>query len=129
MTPGVPTRWRHLVHDQLDTAAERVARAEGHGAEGEGTRAMQELYPAVVTLATIHVWLDDPPWESDVAPDEMHRRVQNRLPNLFAALTELDVQHVLTRPWAARDAVPYLEEARTFLDGTRTRVDRWIEGG
>jgi len=126
--PSVPTRWRHLVRDQLEAAAERVSRAGRHGTEGEGTRAMQELYPAVVTLATINVWLDDPPWEAAIAPEEMHRRVQNRLPNLFAALTELDVQQVLTRPWAAPDAMPYLEEARAFNDGTRARVDEWLEG-
>jgi phage terminase Nu1 subunit (DNA packaging protein) len=125
--PSVPTRWRHLVRDHLDASAERVARAERHLADEDGTRAVQEAYPAVVTLSTIRVWLDAPPWVTAIAADTMPRRVQQQLPGLFAALTELDVQHALTRPWQAADARPYVEEARTLLDDTRVLVDRWIE--
>jgi hypothetical protein len=125
--PTIPTRWRHLVRDQLDAADERVARAERHLADEDGTRAVQEAYPAVVTLANIRVWLDDPPWLTTLAPDTMPRRTQSQLPTLFAALTELDVQHALTRPWAPLDARPYVEEARAFLTDTRSLVDRWLE--
>lgn len=125
--PTVPTRWRHLVRDQLDASVERVARAERLLADEDGTRALQEAYPAVVTLATIRVWLDDPPWLTAIPADTMPRRVQSRLPALFAALTELDVQHALTRPWRPSDARPYVEEARAFLQDTRALVDRWIE--
>lgn len=124
----VPTRWRHLVRDQMESSVERVARAERHLADDDGTRALQEAYPAVVTLATIRVWLDEPPWVSPTPAETMPRRVQSRLPALFAALTELDVQQALTRPWRSADARPYVEEARTFLGDTRDLVDRWLEG-
>ena len=127
MIPPVPTRWRHLVRDQLEASVERVARAERHLAVEDGTRALQEAYPAVVTLATIRVWLDEPPWQTPIPADTMPRRVQSRLPALFAALTELDVQHALTRPWRSTDARPYVEEAHTFLGDTRALVDRWLE--
>ena len=124
--PTVPTRWRHLVRDQLEASVERVARAERHLVDTDGTRALQEAYPAVVTLATIRVWLDTPPWVTVIPADTMPRRVQRQLPGLFAALTELDVQQALTRPWEPSDARPYVEEARAFLDATRSLVDRWI---
>ena len=125
--PAVPTRWRHLVRDQLNASVERVARAERHLVDEDGTRAVQEAYPAVVTLATIRVWLNTPPWLTAVPAEAMPRLVQSELPGLFAALTELDVQHALTRPWGPADARPYVEESRDFLDSTRILVDRWVE--
>lgn len=89
---------------------------------------MQEVYPVVVTLATIKVWIGAPPWEVTLPADEVRRRVQERFPNLFAALLELDVQQVLTRPWASGDAEPYVQEARNFLDDVSDCAGAWLGG-
>jgi hypothetical protein len=128
MSANAPTRWRHLVKDQLTNATQRVERAERYVVDEDGSRAMQEVYPVIVTLATIRVWMDAPPWEEMLPPDEMRRRVQEQFPNLFAALSELDVQQVLTRPWAAADAEPYVLEARSFFDDVSARAREWMEG-
>jgi hypothetical protein len=128
MSANAPTRWRHLVKDQLTNATQRVERAERYVVDEDGSRAMQEVYPVIVTLATIRVWMDAPPWEEMLPPDEMRRRVQGQFPNLFAALSELDVQQVLTRPWAAVDAQPYVLEARSLLDDVSARARAWMEG-
>jgi hypothetical protein len=81
-----------------------------------------------VTLATIRVWMAAPPWEEMLHADELRRRVQGEFPNLFAALSELDVQQVLTRPWAAADAEPYVQEARHLLDEVAARAREWLDG-
>lgn len=128
MSANAPTRWRHLINDQLANAAQRVDRAERYIVDGDGSRAMQEVYPVIVTLATIRVWMEAPPWEEMLPADELRRRVQDHFPNLFAALSELDVQQVLTRPWAAVDADPYVREARSFLDEVSTRAREWLDG-
>jgi hypothetical protein len=127
MNANAPTRWRHLVNDQITNAAQRVERAERYVVDEDGSRAMQEVYPVIVTLATIRVWMDAPPWEEMLPPEEMRRRVQEQFPNLFAALSELDVQQVLTRPWATADAGPYVVEARSLLDDVSARVREWME--
>ena len=128
MSANAPTRWRHLVNDQLANATQRVERAVRYVVDEDGSRAMQEVYPVIVTLATIRVWMEAPPWEEMLSPEDMHRRVQQEFPNLFAALSELDVQQVLTRPWAATDAEPYVQEARNLLDDVLARVREWLEG-
>lgn len=122
----IPTRWRTLVRDQLDNAQRRVAQAEHHLAQDDGRRALQEAYPAVVAGATIRVWVDSPPWRHVMTPETMHRRVQDQLPSLFAALTELDVQQVLTSPWRVTEAQGYVEEARAFIDATAQLVTPWL---
>ncbi len=128
MSAGAPTRWEHLIRDQISNAAQRVERAERHFVDGDGGRAMQEVYPVIVTLATIRVWMEAPPWEQMLPADQMHRRVQQQFPNLFAALTELDVQQVLTRPWSTADAEPYVREARSFLDEVSAAATEWLDG-
>jgi hypothetical protein len=128
MSAGAPTRWQHLIRDQLSNAAQRVERAERHVVDGDGGRAMQEVYPVVVTLATIGVWMESSPWEQMLPAEEMRRRVQEQFPNLFAALSELDVQQVLTRPWSAADAEPYVRETRTFLDDVSAAATAWLNG-
>lgn len=122
----LPTRWRTAIEDQLNNAEQRVARAERYLTDGDGGRAMQEVYPAVVAAATVRVWQADPPWERPMTPDEMQRRVRDAFPNLFAALAELDVQQVLTSPWRARDAAQYVQETRDFLQETQTRATAWL---
>ena len=124
---SVPTRWRSAVRDQLDNALQRVARAEEYLEAGHGGRAMQETYPAVIAGATIRVWLDLPPWLQVLSADEMRRQIQERLPSLFAAITEIDVQQVLTSPWRVTDARPYVREATAYVQQTEVQVTAWLE--
>ncbi len=124
---SVPTRWRSAVRDQLDNALQRVARAEQYLEGGDGGRAMQETYPAVIAGATIRVWLDLPPWLQVLSTDEMRRQIQQRLPSLFAAVTEIDVQQVLTSPWRVADARPYVKEATAYVQETEAQVAAWLE--
>lgn len=123
----VPTRWRTAIEDQLKDAQQRVDRAQRHLTDGDGGRAMQEAYPAVVAAATIRVWHEMPPWQDPVAPDVMQRRVRDAFPNLFAALAEMDLQEVLTSPWQANDAAAYVKEAQEYLDETQRQVNTWLE--
>jgi hypothetical protein len=124
---AVPTRWRTAIEDQLADAEQRINRARRHVNDGDGSRAMQEAYPAVVAAGTIRVWQEAPPWESPVAPDVMQRRVREAFPSLFAALAEMDLQEVLTSPWQAKDATPYVAEAEKYLEETRQQVHGWLE--
>jgi len=123
---GVPTRWRSVFDDQIDTASQRSAQADQHLAEGDGTRAMQQAYPAVISAATVQVWMAAPPWQVPLGADELQRRVRERLPSLFAALTELDVQHALTSPWQGADAEPYVREAASFVSQTAEHYRQWV---
>ena len=122
----VPTRWRTTLEDQLRTAEERVALAEGHLESGDGGRALQEAYPAVVAAATVRTWLTSPPWIQPLAPDELQRRVRQAFPHLFSALASLDLKHALTSPWQADAAKPYVREARMFLGETKEQLESWL---
>lgn len=102
------------------------ATARGPGAQDDGGRALQEAYPAVVAGATIRVWVESPPWRHVMTPEAMHRRVQEQLPSLFATLSGLDVQQVLTSPWRATDAIKYVAEARAFIDETAELAAPWL---
>jgi len=124
---AIPTRWRNTIRDQLGNALERTASAARHLDAGDGSRALQEAYPAIVAGATIRVWLSAPPWSSVMGPEEMHRRVRQEFPSLFAALVEVDVQQALTSPWRAKDVRPYIEEAQQFVAETKKKVDEWLE--
>lgn len=118
MSP-VPTRWRTTFEEQLADAERRLDQAEQQLAAGDGGRALQHAYPAVVSAATVRVWLDSPPWLSVIAPAEMQRKVKGQFPNLFGALAVLDLKDVLTSPWTGSAAQPYVLEARQFLVATR----------
>jgi hypothetical protein len=122
----VPTRWRTALEDQLRTAEQRIGMAERHLASGDGSRALQEAYPAVVATATVQVWLEAPPWVRPVPPVELQRRVREAFPNLFAAMATLDLKDVLTSPWQPAAAEPYVREAKAFLEAIRTRYDSWL---
>lgn len=122
----LPTRWRTAIEDQMRDAEQRVERAQRYINDGNGSRALQEAYPAVVAAATIHVWHESPPWRSSVPAEEMQRRVRDALPNLFAALVEMNVQEVLTKPWEAADAEPYVNEASEFVQAARGQADQWL---
>lgn len=126
---AIPTRWRTAVEDQLSDAEQRLERAERHIADDDGSRAMQEAYPAVVAAATIRVWQRQPPWQRPLIAEDMQRLVREALPSLFAALAEMNVPEVLTSAWRAQDAQPYVAEARRFLRATREQSQSWLAQG
>lgn len=123
---NVPTRWKTLFEDQVGDAAERVAQAKSQLAGGEGGRALQAAYQAVVGAATVRVWLEDHPWERPLPQDEFQRRTTEAFPNQFAALATLDLKDVLTSSWTAEAARPYIEEADAFVQDTRDRLETWL---
>ncbi len=125
----VPTRWRTTFEDQLVNAEQRIERAERYLREGDGSRALQEAYPAVVGAASLRVWTDAPPWRQMLGADEMQRRVRARFPSLFAAMAEMKVQEALTSPWRPEDAAPYVHEARGYVDETRRQIETWLTPG
>ena len=125
MSP-VPTRWRTAFQDQLSEARRRLKTAEQQIAAGDGGRALQAAYPAVVSAATLRVWLEFPPWQKTVPPDEMQRKVREAFPSRFAALAVLDLRDVLTSPWTAAAAGPYVTEARAFVDQAEGLLETWL---
>jgi hypothetical protein len=125
----IPTRWKTAFQEQVDDARRRMEAAERQLATGDGGRALQAAYPAVVTAATVRVWLDAPPWERPLPPQEMQNKVREAFPSRFAALAVLDLRDVLTSPWTAEAAGPYVVEARAFVQETQERVATWLEQG
>jgi hypothetical protein len=123
----IPTRWRTLFEEQLADANRRLGHAAQQLQTGEGGRALQGAYQAVVAAASVRVWIADYPWERTVPPQEMQRRAQAEFPNRFAALATLDLSQVLTSPWTASSAEPYVAEARAFVTETTERLRRWLE--
>lgn len=122
----IPTRWRVRLDDQLAQAEARVASAEQHAVRGNGGGALQAAYQSVVDAATIRVWLATHPWEVTLSPDEMQTRVRDAFPNLFAALSELDLATALTSPWTPEAAEPYVAEARSYVGATAKELRRWL---
>lgn len=122
----VPTRWRTAMEDQIEDAEQRLDRAQRYVNDGDGSRAMQEAYPAVVAGATVRVWRAAPPWEEPMPADDMQRRVREQFPNLFAALAEMDLKEVLTRPWQPSDAASYVSEARSYVTESRRQLEAWL---
>jgi hypothetical protein len=123
----IPTRWRTLFEDHLADADRRLDQAEALLRDGEGGRALQGAYQAAVAAAGVRVWMTDHPWKRPLAPQELQRRAQMELPNLFSALTALDVQQVLTSPWTPGSAAPYVAEARAFVLETTERLHQWLQ--
>jgi hypothetical protein len=124
----IPTRWHILLEEQLADAGRRLDQAEQHLQAGEGGRALQGAYQAVVAAASVRVWMADHPWERTLSPQEMQRRAQAEFPNLFAALASLDLSQVLTSPWTTPSATPYVAEARAFVTTTTERFRQWLQG-
>lgn len=114
MTP-VPTRWRTTFEEQLADASRRLESAEGQLARGEGQRALQDAYPAVVAAATVRVWLNNPPWVRSLSGADLQRKTREAFPSLFSAMASLDMKDVLNSPWPADAVKPYLSEAQSFL--------------
>ena len=125
MSP-VPTRWRTTSQDQLADARRRLEGAEQQIKAGDGGRALQAAYPAVVAAATVRVWFEFPPWQRPVPPGEMQRRVRDAFPGRFSALAVLDLRDVLTSPWTADAAQPYVTEALAFVAETEGLLEQWL---
>lgn len=125
----VPTRWKTALEDQIADARRRMEAAERQLNDGDGGRALQAAYPAVVAAATVRVWLADPPWERGTVATDMQRRVREAFPGRFGALAVLDLRDVLTSPWTAEAAAPYVKEARDFVEETTTQLDAWLARG
>jgi len=125
----IPTRWKTTIQDQLDDARRRVEAAGRQLATGDGGRALQAAYPAVVAAATVRVWLEAPPWARPLPPEQMQGMVREAFPSRFAALAVLDLRDVLTSPWTAAAAGPYVDEARAFVKETGERVATWLGQG
>ncbi len=123
---AVPTRWKTALQEQATDARRRVDTAERQLKEGDGGRALQAAYPAVVAAATVRVWLAEPPWQSSLAPAEMQRKVRDAFPGRFGALAVLDLRDVLTSPWTTDAAEPYVTEARAFVQDTVTQLESWL---
>jgi hypothetical protein len=126
---AVPTRWKTALEEQAADARRRVDDAERQIKDGNGGRALQAAYPAVVAAATVRVWLAEPPWRQSLGPAEMQRRVREAFPGRFSALAVLDLKDVLTSPWTADAAAPYVREARAFVQETSERLEAWLARG
>lgn len=118
----IPTRWRTTFEEQLADAGRRLELATQHLGAGEGGRALQDAYPAVVAAATVRVWLDHPPWVRPLPAPELQRRTKEAFPSLFAAMVALDLKDVLTSPWQADAVRPYVTEAEAFVRETQERL-------
>lgn len=122
----VPTRWRTTLEEQIADARRRVEAAERQLKQGDGGRALQAAYPAVVAAATVRVWLADPPWKRGASSDDMQRKVREAFPGRFGALAVLDLRDVLTSPWTTDAAEPYVTEARAFVQETAAQLESWL---
>ncbi len=123
---SVPTRWKTTLHEQLFDARRRMDDAERQLKGGDGGRALQAAYPAVVAAATVRDWLAEPPWHRALAPAEMQKKVREAFPAQFAALAVLDLRDVLTSPWTTDAVEPYVMEARAFVQDTATQLESWL---
>lgn len=126
---AIPTRWKTTFQEQLADARRRIEAANRELTRGEGGRALQSAYPAVVAAATVRVWLTEPPWQRMVQPDEMQRKVREAFPSRFGALAVMDLRDVLTSPWTTDAAGPYVSEAGVFVQETEARLESWLVQG
>lgn len=120
---AIPTRWRTTFEEQIADARRRVDAAEAQLAKGEGQRALQDLYPAVVAAATVRVWLEHPPWVRQLSTQELQRKTRDAFPNLFAGMASLDMKDVLNSPWPADAVRPYHAEAQAFIRKTQEQFE------
>jgi hypothetical protein len=125
----IPTRWRTTFEEQLADAVRRIDTATAQLERGEGQRALQDAYPAVVAAATVRVWLEHPPWVRPLPASELQRKAKDAFPSLFSAMASLDMRDVLNSPWPADAVRPYLNEARTFVQGTREQLEACLAQG
>jgi hypothetical protein len=118
----VPTRWRTTFEEQLADASRRLESAQSQLARGEGQRALQDAYPAIVAAATVKVWLTNPPWVRALSGPDLQRKAREAFPSRFAAMATLDMKDVLNSPWPADSVRPYLTEAQAFVAEIREQL-------
>ena len=111
----IPTRWLSQMDGQISDAERRLTLADRHLGEGNGSRALEEVYPGVMGAAMVQVWLADEPWRTQRSLADLSRMVRERLPVGFATLFEMKQEHRSFAGWRAEDARPLVQEARTFV--------------
>jgi hypothetical protein len=119
---SVPTRWLAQMDGQIADAERRLTLADRHVNEGNGSRALEEIYPGVMGAAMVQVWLGDEPWRTQRSLEDMSRLVRDALPSGFATLFEMKQQLRSFAGWRAEDARPLVEEARRFIAGVTAQV-------
>lgn len=118
----IPTRWLGQMDGQLSDAARRLVLADKHLVDGNGSRALEEIYPGVMGAAMVQVWLGDEPWHTQRSLQDMSRLVRETLPSGFATLFEMKQEHRSFAGWRVEDAKPLIEEARRFVGGVTAQV-------
>jgi hypothetical protein len=109
---------------QLADADRRLGLTDKHLAAGNGSRALEEIYPGVMGAAMVLVWLTDEPWRTQRSLQDMSRLVREALPPGFATLFEMKQEHRSFAGWRVEDALPLVAEARTFIAGVTQALSR-----
>ena len=124
MSGRIPTRWITQMEGQLADAKRRLANADQALAKGEGSRALEEVYPGVMGAAMVSVWLADEPWHTQRSFQDLSRLVREQLPSGFATLFEMKQEHRSFAGWRAEDARPLVEEARQFVMAMTAQLEQ-----
>jgi hypothetical protein len=118
----IPTRWLVQMDGQIADADRRLGLADKQIAAGNGSRALEEIYPGVMGAAMVIVWLADEPWHRQRSLEDMSRMMSEQLPSGFAMLFEMKQQQRSFAGWRAEDAKPLVDEARAFVSGVAQRL-------
>ena len=121
---SIPTRWLSQMDGQMADAQRRLGVADRHIADGNGSRALEEIYPGVMGAAMVLVWMADEPWHTRRSLEDMSRMVRETLPSGFAMLFEMKQEHRSFAGWRAEDARPLVDEARAFVAGISDQLAR-----
>ena len=119
---SIPTRWLVQMDGQLADAQRRLGVADKQIEAGNGSRALEEIYPGVMGAAMVLVWIDDKPWQTQRSLDDMSRLMSEALPSGFATLFQMKQQQRSFAGWRAEDARPLVDEARTYIAGVADRL-------
>ena len=103
------------MESQLADATRRLGTADKQLSSGNGSRALEEVYPGVMGAAMVRVWLADEPWHTQRSFQDLSRLVRDALPSGFAMLFEMKQGQRSFTGWRAEDARPLVEEARGFV--------------
>jgi len=109
---------------QLSDAQRRLANADRHIAAGDGSRALEEVYPGVMGAAMVQVWLEDEAWHRQRSLPDTTAMVRERLPSGFAMLFDMKQSQRGLTGWRAQDAQPLVDEARTFVATVTAELER-----
>ena len=120
----IPTRWLGQMDGQLSDAQRRLGVADQQLVAGNGSRALEEIYPGVMGAAMVLVWLSDEPWHRQRSLDDLSRMMSDTLPSGFATLFQMKQQQRSFAGWRAEDAKPLVEEARRFIAGVAEQLGK-----